>query len=123
MMNISFVGKAVLVTGAGSGMGLATAKAFAEAGAAVALADINEAAVKDAADQLAKSGYRAIGIHCDVVNEEQVKKMVATTTAAFGSLDAAYNNAGVNSLVTDTADLIAEEWDRIIDVNLKGVWL
>jgi NAD(P)-dependent dehydrogenase (short-subunit alcohol dehydrogenase family) len=121
MINISFVGKSVLVTGAGSGMGLAAAKAFAEAGAAVALADINEAAVKDAADKLAKSGHRAIGIRCDVASDGQVKEMVETTVAAFGSLDAAYNNAGVNSPATDTADLLAEEWDRVMSINLKGV--
>jgi NAD(P)-dependent dehydrogenase (short-subunit alcohol dehydrogenase family) len=123
MMNISFEGQVALITGAGSGMGLETAKAFAASGAAVALADINEVSVGKAAEQLAKAGYKAIGICCDVSDEQQVKEMVETTVTTFGRLDAAYNNAGVQSLVTDTADLTIEEWDRVVGINLKGVWL
>lgn len=122
-MNISFAGQVALVTGAGSGMGLETAKAFAESGAAVVLADINEASAKEAAERLTKAGHKAIGIRCDVADENQVKEMVDTAVATFGRLDAAYNNAGVQSLVTDTADLTSEEWDRVFNINLKGVWL
>src|SRR3954447_4654556 len=90
----SFVGKVALVTGAASGMGLATAKAFAEAGAALALADVNEAAVRAAANDLAAAGYRAIGIRCNVADEAEVAAMVDRTVSSFGRLDAAFNNAG-----------------------------
>ena len=122
-MNISFTGKAALVTGAGKGMGLATAKAFAKAGAAVMLADINEDSAFKAADELSKAGHKAIGMRCDVADEAQVKAVVEKTVASFGRLDAAYNNAGIQSLVTNTADLTSEEWDRVFSVNLRGVFL
>lgn len=122
-MVISFEGKVALVTGAGAGMGLAAAKAFAKSGAAVALADVNEASVIKAAAELVEEGHKAIAIHCDVSDEVQVKAMVEKTVKAFGSLDAAYNNAGINSPATDTADLSTEEYDRIMGINLRGVWL
>lgn len=122
-MNGSFAGKAALVTGAGKGMGLATAKAFAQAGAAVLLADINEDSALKAADELVKAGHKAIGMRCDVADEAQVKAIVEKTVASFGRLDAAYNNAGIQSLVTDTADLTSGEWDRVFSVNLRGVFL
>lgn len=122
-MHTSFQGKVALVTGAGSGMGLAAAKAFAGAGASVALADIDEASVIRAVEELLKAGHRAIAVRCDVANEQEVTDMVDKTIAAFGRLDAAYNNAGIQSLVTDTADLTAAEFDRVIGVNLRGVWL
>jgi NAD(P)-dependent dehydrogenase (short-subunit alcohol dehydrogenase family) len=90
-----FKDQVALVTGAGSGMGLATARAFAEAGAAVALADINEAAVARATGALNAAGYRAIAVNCDVADESQAAGMVQRTVAAFGRLDMAYNNAGI----------------------------
>jgi len=122
-LNYSFNGKVALITGAGSGMGLASAKAFALAGASVVLADVNEEAVKTSAEQLVKDGYNCIAVCCDVSNEQQVKEMVDKTIENFGRLDAAFNNAGVNSPQTDTADLAASEYDRVMGVNLRGVWL
>ena len=80
-MDRSFEGKVALVTGAASGMGLATAKAFAGAGAAVALTDVNEAAVRSAADDLAAAGHKAIGICCDVADEADVAAMVERAKA------------------------------------------
>jgi NAD(P)-dependent dehydrogenase (short-subunit alcohol dehydrogenase family) len=121
-MDISFDGKVALVTGASAGMGLATAHAFAEAGAAVALADINEPAAHEAADKLVADGHRAIALRCDVADEEQVAAMVQQTVAAFGRLDAAYNNAGIQTTNIETADADGEEFDRVTSINLRGVW-
>lgn len=121
-MNITFEGQVALVTGAGSGMGLATAKAFAESGAAVVLADYNEEAVRAAAQELVSNGHQAIAVRCDVADEAQVKEMVDQTMSTFGRLDAAYNNAGINSPVAETADASSEEYDRVMAINLRGVW-
>ena len=103
-MNLSFENKVALVTGAGSGMGLATARALAEAGAAVVLADINEKSVGSAAEKLTAAGHKALAIRCDVVDEAEVAAMVKLTVSTFGRLDAAYNNAGVQSPAVETAD-------------------
>jgi len=121
-MNISFENKVALVTGAGSGMGLATANAFAEAGAAVVLADNREEAAHAAAKSLLAAGHRALAVHCDVADEKQVAAMVEQTVASFGRLDAAFNNAGVQSPVAETADASGEEFDRVNAINLRGVW-
>jgi aryl-alcohol dehydrogenase-like predicted oxidoreductase/NAD(P)-dependent dehydrogenase (short-subunit alcohol dehydrogenase family) len=121
-MNISFEGKVALVTGAASGLGLATAKAFAESGAAVALADWNEDAVRSAADELTAQAHKAIAIRCDVADDAQVEAMVARTVAAFGRLDAAYNNAGVQNVLAETADTTREDYDRVMGINLRGEW-
>src|SRR5438094_2273328 len=121
-MNLSFQNKVALVTGAASGMGLATAKAFAEAGAAVALADVNENAVRSEAEKLVATGHKAIGIRCNVADEPEVAAMITQTVSTFGRLDAAYNNAGVQSPAVDTADASGEEFDRVNGINLRGVW-
>jgi NAD(P)-dependent dehydrogenase (short-subunit alcohol dehydrogenase family) len=121
-MNLSFENKVALVTGAASGMGLTTAQAFATEGAAVVLADVNAAAARAAADQLVAAGYKAIGIRCDVTNESNVTAMLERTVSTFGRLDAAFNNAGVQSPAIETADASGEEFDRVTAINLKGVW-
>ncbi|WP_408996940.1 SDR family NAD(P)-dependent oxidoreductase [Streptomyces ipomoeae] len=96
-INISLDNQAAFVTGAGSGLGLAAAQAFAEAGAAVALADRDLDAVKAAAEQLTAAGHRAIALRCDVADESDVARAVDQTVSAFGRLDAAYNNAGIQA--------------------------
>ena len=121
-MNLSFQNKVALVTGAGSGMGLVTARAFAEAGAAVALADVHENAVRSAAEELVAAGHKAIGIRCDVADEAEVAAMVAQTVSTFGRLDAAFNNAGIQSPAMEIADVPGEEFDRVNGINLRGVW-
>lgn len=121
-MNLSFENKVALVTGAGSGMGLTTAQAFAESGAAVVLADFREDAVKAEAQKLVASGRKAIAVRCDVSDDAQVAAMVDRTVAEFGRLDAAFNNAGVMARIAPTADSTREDWDRVIGINLRGVW-
>src|SRR5947209_9289868 len=120
--NGNFEGKVALVTGAAAGMGLATARAFAEAGAAVVLADFKEDTVKAAAAELVAAGHKAVAIRCDVADDDQVAAMVDRTVSEFGRLDAAFNNAGVMARIAPTADSTREDWDRVIGVNLRGVW-
>src|SRR5438874_914084 len=121
-MSLSFEDKVALVTGAASGMGLAAAQAFAAEGAVVALADSNEAAVRTAAEQLVAAEHKAIAIRCDVANEAQVKAMIEQTVSTFGRLDAAFNNAGIQSPVSEVADASVEEFDRVNAVNLRAIF-
>ena len=122
LMDRSFEGKVAVVTGAASGMGLVTARSFAEAGAAVALADIDERAARTAVDDLIAAGHRAIAVRCNVADEGEVAAMVDQTVEIFGRLDAAFNNAGIQSPAVETADASGAEFDRVIAVNLRGVW-
>lgn len=122
-MSFEFEGKVALVTGAGAGMGLAAAKKFAEAGASVVLADINEETIKQEAESLKNKGYKAIAVICDASIEEDVKVLVEKTVETFGRLDAAFNNAGIQLPSTETADITTEDYDRLMGVNLRGIWL
>ena len=117
-----FRDRVAVVTGAGAGMGLATARAFAGSGAAVALADRDEEALERATAELTAEGHRALGVVCDVSDEEQVAGLVERTVADFGRLDFAFNNAGIQAPPTDAADEPAELFDRVNAVNLRGVW-
>jgi NAD(P)-dependent dehydrogenase (short-subunit alcohol dehydrogenase family) len=119
---LDFSGKVALVTGAAAGMGLATAIAFAEAGAAVVLADFKEEVVNAAAQNLVAAGHKAIAIRCDVSDDVQVAAMVDRAVAEFGRIDAAFNNAGVMAHIAPTADSTREDWERVIGINLRGVW-
>lgn len=121
-MNLSFENKVALVTGAASGMGLATARAFAEAGAAVVLADFREDVVKAEAQKLVAAGHEALAVRCDVSDDAQVAAMVEHAVSGFGRLDAAFNNAGVMARIAPTAESAREDWDRVIGINLRGVW-
>ena len=117
-----FSGRVAFVTGASSGMGLATARAFAEAGAAVSLADVDEKALHAAESQLRDAGHRVMATHCNVADEAEVAAAVQRTVEVFGSLDMAYNNAGIQSPMTDAADEAADVFDRVNAINLRGVW-
>jgi NAD(P)-dependent dehydrogenase (short-subunit alcohol dehydrogenase family) len=86
------------------------------------LADNNANTLRAATDELTSAGHKAIAIRCDVADEAQVAAMIEQTVSAFGRLDAAYNNAGVQSPAVETADASGEEFDRVNAVNLRGVW-
>lgn len=122
MLTYDFEGKVAFVTGGSAGMGAATVRAFAESNAPVAIVDRDGAAAERFAAELNDAGYRALGIACDVSDEEQVKDAVAQTVDAFGSLDMAFNNAGIMLPPVDSADETLEAFDRIVAVNLRGVW-
>jgi NAD(P)-dependent dehydrogenase (short-subunit alcohol dehydrogenase family) len=118
-----FSGKVALVTGAASGMGLAAAKAFAKAGASVVLADIDEEKLNKAADELSSSGHSVLALAGDIAEEAYVRTLVEKTVDAFGRLDAAFNNAGIQNPAVETADVSSDTFDRISDINMRGVWL
>jgi len=122
MMNLSFENQVALVTGAAMGMGLATAQAFADAGAAVVLADVDNGALHIETEKLVAAGHQALAIHCDVANEAEVKAMIEQTVATFGRLDTAFNNAGIMIPAVETADSRSEDFERVVAINLRGVW-
>jgi NAD(P)-dependent dehydrogenase (short-subunit alcohol dehydrogenase family) len=117
-----FAGKVALVTGAGAGIGFASAKAFAEAGASVVLADRNGETIGKAAEGLRLAGHKVAGLVCDVSDKAQVVKMVEQAVATYGRLDAAFNNAGINANGAPLLETSDDEFDSIINVNLRGVW-
>ncbi|MFD9981689.1 glucose 1-dehydrogenase [Streptomyces massasporeus] len=117
-----FSGQVALVTGAASGMGLAAARAFADSGAAVVLADLDHDAVHTAAGEITDRGRQAIGVVCDVTDEQQVEAAVRRAVTDYGRLDMAFNNAGIQVPPTDAADETADSFDRVNAVNLRGVW-
>lgn len=119
-MKEEFKDKVAVVTGASMGMGLAAARAFAAAGATVALVDIKDATAQ--AEELVATGYKAEAFLCDVADEAQVKAIIDKIVAKFGRLDFAFNNAGIQSPAQELADVSNETYDRILNVNLKGVW-
>jgi NAD(P)-dependent dehydrogenase (short-subunit alcohol dehydrogenase family) len=121
-------GKSALITGGGSGIGRATSLAFAREGARVAVADQSADNASATVQQINASGGQAISIALDVTDSAAVANMVSTTVAAFGQLDCAFNNAGISGVHVDAAGLKTVEWseqsfDRMIEVNLKSVWL
>ncbi|MFH8379008.1 glucose 1-dehydrogenase [Streptomyces cyaneofuscatus] len=118
-----FRGKTAFVTGAASGIGRATALAFARAGARVALADLSGDGLHETARLIDAAGGEALTLTCDVTNEDDVQAAVDRTVERFGSLDAAFNNAGVEQPVQPAADIAKEDWDRILGVSLTGAFL
>jgi NAD(P)-dependent dehydrogenase (short-subunit alcohol dehydrogenase family) len=113
----------VLITGAGSGMGKATAIMAAERGAKVVVADVNEKAAQAVVEEITAKGQQAIAVKCDVTKATEVKAMVDRTVEVYGRLDAAFNNAGIQIPTVDFIDVSEEQYDRVMSINLKGVWL
>jgi NAD(P)-dependent dehydrogenase (short-subunit alcohol dehydrogenase family) len=121
-------GKSALITGGGGGIGRATALIFAREGARLAIADAAEDAAAETVAQVNKAGGQAIALAGDVTDSAAVKTMVDTVVSTYGRLDCAFNNAGIAGYQVDASGKRTHEWsdesfDRMVDVNLKGVWL
>lgn len=118
-----YAGKVAFVTGASNGIGRATALAFAREGARVVLADISERGNEETAQRLQALGAEALAVKCDVTRSEDVKSALKKTVDTFGRLDVAFNNAGAEQSLAKAGDLTEDEWDRILQVNLRSVFL
>ncbi len=116
-------GKVALVTGAGSGIGRATALAFARDGAKVVAADIVVEGGEETASLIREAGGEATFVKADVSQAADVEALVARVVSTYGRLDCAHNNAGIEGMMASTADQTEAMWDRVIAVNLTGVWL
>ncbi|MFL5576349.1 MAG: SDR family oxidoreductase [Gemmatimonadaceae bacterium] len=121
--NGSFAGKVAFVSGAGSGIGRATALAFAREGASVVAADKSEQQIRETARLVEELGGRALAVTCDATRTEDVEAALDSAIATYGRLDCALDNAGVEQPIKAMADITDEEWDRIVVVNLRGVFL
>ncbi len=122
-MSLEFTGKVVLITGAASGLGYACAEAFCKQGAWVAIADISRKVVDEAVARLSDLPGEVLGLVCNVAEADQVESMVAEVVRTWGRLDVAVNNAGISSPLNPVANTEESDFDRVMSVNLKGVWL
>jgi len=116
-------GKVALVTGGGQGIGRAICLLFAREGAKVAVTDVGEARGRAVTDEVRSGGGTARFWRLDVTDEAEVEKVTADVVDAFGSLDVLVNNAGISGVDKPTHEVTVEEWDRVMDVNVKGVFL
>jgi NAD(P)-dependent dehydrogenase (short-subunit alcohol dehydrogenase family) len=121
-MHGQFKEQVVLVTGAAAGIGKAAAVAYAAQGAKVILADIDKNG-EQVAQELCAQGYKAVFHACDVSSSESVAALFATIQDSFGRLDIAFNNAGIDIETSKLADGSEDVFDKIMDINVKGVWL
>ena len=119
--SMNLKGKTALVTGAGRGIGRGVAVAYAQAGADVAVISRSQDQLNEVADEIRGLGVRALPIPTDVADAEQIDQAIGETVSEFGRLEILVNNAGINHRAP-TVDFPIEEFDKIIDVNLRGVW-
>ncbi len=115
--------RVAVVTGAGSGIGRAVSIGFGRRGAAVAVTDVDSASASETTAMIVRNGGRACSIRVDVTEASSVERMVERTLSEFGRLDYACNNAGITGDEATLVECTEETWDRVIEVNLKGVWL
>ena len=121
-LDMDYSGKVVLITGAATGIGKAAARAFAAHGAKIVIGDIDEAA-SATADELRSDGGDALYVHTNVADSASVQNFIQTSLDTYGRIDAAFNNAGVLPPTADFADMGEAEFDRVIAVDLRGVFL
>ncbi|MFN3373843.1 MAG: SDR family oxidoreductase [Chloroflexus sp.] len=122
-MHSLFAGKVALVTGAASGIGRASALAFAQHGAKVVVADVSVEGGEETVRMIKAIGGDALFIATDVSQSTEVEALIRHTVAHYGRLDIAHNNAAIEGALAPTASYTEEDWDRTINVNLKGTWL
>jgi NAD(P)-dependent dehydrogenase (short-subunit alcohol dehydrogenase family) len=116
-------GKVALVTGAGSGIGRCSALAFAREGAKVVVSDVVIDGGEETGRLIKQTGGEAVFVKADVSKAAEVEALINTTVSTYGRLDCAHNNAGIAGKTFTVADDTEENWDRILAINLKGVWL
>lgn len=116
-------GTVAIVTGGSSGIGRATAERFAEEGASVVVGDVMEAEGEETVRRIRDAGGEATFVKTDVSSDEDVKNLVDTAVETYGQLDFAVNNAGIEGASAPLAEQDEDEWHRVLDINLKGVWL
>ena len=116
-------GKVALITGGGSGIGRASALAFAREGARIVVADVIVEGGEETLGMIKKAGGEGIFVKVDVSKATEVEALIAKAVETYGRLDCAYNNAGIEGSAATTTDYAEESWDRVIAINLKGVWL
>ncbi len=122
-MSFSFSGRVALVTGGAAGIGRATALAFANAGLQVVVSDVDVAGGEGTAAMIRDAGGEALFVRCDVTRDAEVKVLMERTLGAFGRLDYAFNNASIEIEKGKLAEGSEAEFDAIMGVNVKGVWL
>jgi NAD(P)-dependent dehydrogenase (short-subunit alcohol dehydrogenase family) len=118
-----FQGKTAFVTGAASGIGRATAIAFATEGARVVVTDRRRATLQETVEHMKAAGGEVVAAACDVSKPDEVRAAVAHAVETFGRIDCAFNNAGVENKPTPLAEIDIEEWDRILGINLRGMFV
>ncbi len=116
-------GKVALVTGGSSGIGRATALVFARQGAKVVVADVGVDGGEETVSLIRNTGGEATFVKTDVTQAVDIENLINKTVETYGQLDCAFNNAGIAGDLSLTADCSEEHWDRVISINLRGVWL
>jgi NAD(P)-dependent dehydrogenase (short-subunit alcohol dehydrogenase family) len=122
-MTKEFEGKVALVTGGGYGIGRAAALAFARKGAKVSVADVDIKKGEETVQRIKKAGGEALFVKADVSQAADVEALVHKTVETFGRLDFAFNNAGIHKVFVPTIDFTESDWNEMININLKSVWL